>query len=198
MTDARSVLSRLRHGLPLSPDHLTWVAAALADGELSDAQAGAFAMGICARGLEEPERVALTLAMRDSGRVFDWALDGPVLDKHSTGGVGDCVSLVLAPALAACGAFVPMISGRGLGHTGGTLDKLEIDPRVGHASGRGALSPYRKRRGLCDCRGQCRYRTGRQAALCRAGCDGHGGQSGFDNGVDPFEKAGGRAGWSGA
>ncbi|MGA9254545.1 MAG: thymidine phosphorylase [Roseobacter sp.] len=128
MTDARSVLSRLRHGLPLSPDHLTWVAAALADGELSDAQAGAFAMGICARGLEEPERVALTLAMRDSGRVFDWALDGPVLDKHSTGGVGDCVSLVLAPALAACGAFVPMISGRGLGHTGGTLDKLESIP----------------------------------------------------------------------
>jgi len=128
MSDARSVLSRLRHGLPLSPDHLTWVAEALADGELSDAQAGAFAMGICARGLEEPERVALTLAMRDSGRVFDWALDGPVLDKHSTGGVGDCVSLVLAPALAACGAYVPMISGRGLGHTGGTLDKLESIP----------------------------------------------------------------------
>mgnify|MGYP001825808959 FL=1 len=128
MSDARSVLSRLRHGLPLSPDHLTWVAGALADGELSDAQAGAFAMGICTRGLEEPERVALTLAMRDTGRVFDWALDGPVLDKHSTGGVGDCVSLVLAPALAACGAYVPMISGRGLGHTGGTLDKLEAIP----------------------------------------------------------------------
>lgn len=128
MTDARSVLSRLRHGLPLTPDHLTWVAGALADGELSDAQAGAFAMGVCTRGLDEPERVALTLAMRDSGRVFDWALDGPVLDKHSTGGIGDCVSLVLAPALAACGAYVPMISGRGLGHTGGTLDKLEAIP----------------------------------------------------------------------
>ncbi len=128
MTDARSVLSRLRHELPLSPDHMTWVAEALADGALSDAQAGAFAMGVCARGLQEPERVALTLAMRDSGRVFDWALDGPVLDKHSTGGVGDCVSLVLAPALAACGAYVPMISGRGLGHTGGTLDKLEAIP----------------------------------------------------------------------
>ena len=68
--------------------------------------------------------------MRDSGRVLNWKLDGPILDKHSTGGIGDCVSLVLAPALAACGAYVPMISGRGLGHTGGTLDKLEAIPGV--------------------------------------------------------------------
>ena len=74
------------------------------------------------------ERVALTLAMRDSGTVLDWDLPGPVVDKHSTGGVGDNVSLMLAPALAACGAFVPMISGRGLGHTGGTLDKLDAIP----------------------------------------------------------------------
>jgi thymidine phosphorylase len=95
---------------------------------MSDAQAGAFGMGVCARGLAEAERVALTLAMRDSGKVLAWDLPGPVLDKHSTGGVGDCVSLVLAPALAACGAYVPMISGRGLGHTGGTLDKLDAIP----------------------------------------------------------------------
>jgi thymidine phosphorylase len=75
------------------------------------------------------EAVALTLAMRDSGTVLDWSdLDGPVLDKHSTGGIGDNVSLMLAPALAACGAYVPMISGRGLGHTGGTLDKLDSVP----------------------------------------------------------------------
>jgi thymidine phosphorylase len=72
----------------------------------------------------------LTIGMRDSGSVLSWDLDGPVLDKHSTGGVGDCVSLLLAPALAACGAYVPMISGRGLGHTGGTLDKLESIPGV--------------------------------------------------------------------
>ncbi|MEE4187664.1 MAG: thymidine phosphorylase, partial [Roseobacter sp.] len=128
MSDARTVLARLRHGLPLSQDHMAWVARALADGALSDAQAGAFAMGVCVRGLDEPERVALTLAMRDSGKVLAWDLDGPVLDKHSTGGVGDCISLVLAPALAACGAYVPMISGRGLGHTGGTLDKLDSIP----------------------------------------------------------------------
>ncbi|HVG49480.1 MAG TPA: thymidine phosphorylase, partial [Rubellimicrobium sp.] len=95
-----------------------------------DAQAGAFAMGVCLRGLGEQGRVALTLAMRDSGRVLDWRLDKPVLDKHSTGGVGDAVSLILAPALAACGVAVPMISGRGLGHTGGTLDKMEAIPGV--------------------------------------------------------------------
>ncbi|MEM6372803.1 MAG: thymidine phosphorylase, partial [Pseudomonadota bacterium] len=100
----------------------------LADQTVTDAQAGAFAMAVCLNGLGDVGRVALTMAMRDSGRVLDWDLDGPVLDKHSTGGVGDCVSLVLAPALAACGAYVPMISGRGLGHTGGTLDKLAAIP----------------------------------------------------------------------
>ncbi|WP_298839108.1 thymidine phosphorylase [uncultured Roseobacter sp.] len=128
MPGARNILGRLRHGLPLDDDALGWMAQGLADGSVSDAQAGAFAMGICARGLDEAGRVALTLAMRDSGKVLDWNLDGPVLDKHSTGGVGDCVSLLLAPALAACGAWVPMISGRGLGHTGGTLDKLDAIP----------------------------------------------------------------------
>ncbi|MFK7764283.1 MAG: thymidine phosphorylase [Roseobacter sp.] len=128
MPDARSLLASLRHGIALSAEDLQWAAQALSVGEMSDAQAGAFAMGICARGLEPQARVALTLAMRDSGKVLQWDLKGPVLDKHSTGGVGDCISLVLAPALAACGAFVPMISGRGLGHTGGTLDKLDAIP----------------------------------------------------------------------
>ncbi|QUJ75480.1 thymidine phosphorylase [Sulfitobacter albidus] len=128
---AREILAKLRHGRALDVADLEWVAGALADGGLSDAQAGAFAMGVCARGLDEPGRVALTRAMCASGTVLAWDLDKPVLDKHSTGGVGDCVSLVLAPALAACGAYVPMISGRGLGHTGGTLDKLEAIPGVG-------------------------------------------------------------------
>lgn len=126
--DARSVIATLRRGHTPDANALTWFAKGLADGSVSDAQAGAFAMGVCLQGLEADGRAALTAAMRDSGDVLHWNLDAPVLDKHSTGGVGDCVSLVLAPALAACGVYVPMISGRGLGHTGGTLDKLEAIP----------------------------------------------------------------------
>jgi thymidine phosphorylase len=126
--DARAILSQLRAGTQLGPEALNWFAQALGRGEISDAQAGAFAMGICRAPLDSAGRVALTCAMRDSGKTLQWDVPGPVLDKHSTGGVGDCVSLALAPALAACGAYVPMISGRGLGHTGGTLDKLEAIP----------------------------------------------------------------------
>ncbi|MBM7067369.1 thymidine phosphorylase [Actibacterium sp. 188UL27-1] len=125
---ARRVLSHLRMGQPLTSDDARWMVEALSAGDLSDAQAGAFAMGICHTPLSMEARTALTRAMRDSGDVLTWDLPGPVLDKHSTGGVGDCISLILAPALAACGAYVPMISGRGLGHTGGTLDKLEAIP----------------------------------------------------------------------
>ncbi|MEX3014661.1 thymidine phosphorylase [Gymnodinialimonas hymeniacidonis] len=128
MSDARSILLKLRGGARLTEAELFWFAEGLATGAVSDAQAGAFAMAVCQQGLGEEGRVQLTNAMRESGRKLKWRLDGPVLDKHSTGGVGDCVSLILAPALAACGAFVPMISGRGLGHTGGTLDKLESIP----------------------------------------------------------------------
>ncbi len=126
--DARAINAILRAGGTPSGEDLTWFAQGLASGAVTDAQAGAFAMAVCLRGLGEAGRVALTRAMRDSGQVLRWDMPGPVLDKHSTGGVGDCVSLLLAPALAACGAYVPMISGRGLGHTGGTLDKLEAIP----------------------------------------------------------------------
>ncbi|MGI3168614.1 thymidine phosphorylase [Pseudooceanicola sp. C21-150M6] len=126
--DARRIIARLRDGDTPSRAELAWFAQGLADQSVTDAQAGAFAMAALLNGLSDEGRVALTLAMRDSGEVLSWSLPGPVLDKHSTGGVGDCVSLVLAPALAACGAYVPMISGRGLGHTGGTLDKLEAIP----------------------------------------------------------------------
>lgn len=126
--DAASILSLLRAGQPPNAEAMRWFAAGLGDGSVSDAQAGAFAMGVCRTPLSEAARIALTEAMRDSGTVLQWDLPGPVLDKHSTGGVGDCVSLLLAPALAACGGYVPMISGRGLGHTGGTLDKLEAIP----------------------------------------------------------------------
>jgi thymidine phosphorylase len=128
MLDARGIIAALRDGNGLPGDAAGWFAEGLASGDVTDAQAGAFAMAVLLNGLTEAERVGLTLAMRDSGQVMVWNLPGPVVDKHSTGGIGDCTSLLLAPALAACGAYVPMISGRGLGHTGGTLDKLEAIP----------------------------------------------------------------------
>ena len=126
--DARAIIATLRAGGQLSASELNWFAHGLADGTVSDAQAGAFAMAVCFNGLGDEGAVALTHAMRDSGQTLSWDLPGPVIDKHSTGGIGDCTSLLLAPALAACGAYVPMISGKGLGHTGGTLDKLESIP----------------------------------------------------------------------
>ena len=126
--DARAIIAAIRARQTPGADQLAWFARGLADGTVTDAQAGAFAMAVCLNGLSGDGRVALTQAMRDSGDVLAWDLPGPVLDKHSTGGVGDCVSLIAAPVLAACGVFVPMISGRGLGHTGGTLDKLEAVP----------------------------------------------------------------------
>ena len=127
----QEVLARKRDGDKLSAAEIGRFVAAIADGSACDAQVGAFAMAVRLRGMDAAETLALTLAMRDSGSVLAWdapPLDGPVVDKHSTGGVGDTVSLVLGPMLAACGACVPMISGRGLGHTGGTLDKLEAIP----------------------------------------------------------------------
>ena len=120
-----------RDGGVLDAGELTRIARGIGDGSLSDAQIGAFAMAVYHRGMSPAECAAFTMAMRDSGEVFDWraeSLPGPVLDKHSTGGVGDLVSLALGPMLAACGAYVPMIVGRGLAHTGGTLDKLESIP----------------------------------------------------------------------
>jgi thymidine phosphorylase len=120
-----------RDGGELSAEQIDELVHGIADGSASDAQVGALAMAIFLRGMSAEERVALTGSMTRSGDVLDWSdadLDGPVLDKHSTGGVGDKVSLLLAPIIAACGGAVPMISGRGLGHTGGTLDKLESIP----------------------------------------------------------------------
>ena len=125
----RELIRAKRQGQVLDEGVLRDFITGITSGEVSDAQIGAFTMAVHFRGMNIAEQAALTLAMRDSGRCLSWSdLDGPVLDKHSTGGVGDLVSLVLAPMLAACGAYVPMISGRGLGHTGGTLDKLESIP----------------------------------------------------------------------
>jgi thymidine phosphorylase len=127
----QEAIRRKRDGEMLGAEDLRALVRGMADGSLADAQVAAFAMAVYFRGMTPAECAGLTLAMRDSGETFDWrneSLPGPVLDKHSTGGIGDLVSLVLAPMLAACGAWVPMITGRGLAHTGGTLDKLEAIP----------------------------------------------------------------------
>ncbi|SVA09558.1 uncharacterized protein METZ01_LOCUS62412, partial [marine metagenome] len=127
----QAVIARKRDGEVLEKADIEQFVTALTQDRLSDAQVGAFAMAVFLKSMTTDECVALTLAMRDSGTVLKWdrdRLSGPIIDKHSTGGVGDCVSLMLAPMLAGCGAHVPMISGRGLGHTGGTLDKLSSIP----------------------------------------------------------------------
>ena len=131
MTDflPQEIIRAKRDGNELAPEEIGFFIRGLTDGSIAEGQVAAFAMAVFLKGMTRDETVTLTLAMRDSGRVLDWSgLPGPVVDKHSTGGIGDKVSLVLAPVLAACGAYVPMLSGRGLGHTGGTLDKLESIP----------------------------------------------------------------------
>ncbi len=128
------LIAAKRDGLALDPHEIQDLIAGFVHGTVHDSQMAAFAMAVLFRGMSRDETVALTLAMRDSGRVLDLAdIPGAKVDKHSTGGVGDKVSLCLAPLVAACGVRVPMVSGRGLGHTGGTLDKLEAIPgfRVG-------------------------------------------------------------------
>jgi thymidine phosphorylase len=126
---AQELIRIKRDGGVLAAGDIAEFVKGLTDGSVSEAQVSAMAMAIFFRGMQRDETVALTLAMRDSGTVLKWPeLDRPVTDKHSTGGVGDNVSLMLAPIVAACGGAVPMISGRALGHTGGTLDKMDSIP----------------------------------------------------------------------
>ncbi|NRP90126.1 Thymidine phosphorylase [Ensifer adhaerens] len=128
----QEIIRLKRNGAALSAADIDDFIGALARGELAESQIGAFAMAVWFRGMTRDETVALTLAMARSGDTLSWSGIGrPIADKHSTGGVGDNVSLMLAPIAAACGLAVPMISGRGLGHTGGTLDKLESIPGYG-------------------------------------------------------------------
>lgn len=127
----QELIRRKRDGGELTTAEIRAFVTGMADGSIAESQVSAFAMAVFFRGMSMDERIALTRAMTESGRRMDWRdlrLDGPVVDKHSTGGVGDKVSLMLAPLLASRGGYVPMISGRGLGHTGGTLDKLESIP----------------------------------------------------------------------
>lgn len=125
----QEIIRKKRNAEPLTTAEISDFISGITDGSIMDAQAAALTMAIFLNGLNADETVALTLAMRDSGTVLNWSgFDAPIVDKHSSGGVGDKVSLMLAPLLAACGAYVPMISGRGLGHTGGTLDKFDSIP----------------------------------------------------------------------
>ena len=124
----QEIIRKKRDGKTLSSEEISFFVKGITDGSIADSQTAALTMAIFLNGFDKKETVDLTLSMRDSGDVLKWDLNGPVIDKHSSGGVGDKVSLMLAPILAACGGFVPMISGRGLGHTGGTLDKFDSIP----------------------------------------------------------------------
>ena len=127
----QEIIRHKRDGAALSEAEIESFIAGITDGSVTDSQISAFAMAVFFNGMQMPERIALTRAMANSGKRLNWQVAGfdrPIVDKHSTGGVGDKVSLMLAPLVAACGACVPMISGRGLGHTGGTLDKLDSIP----------------------------------------------------------------------
>lgn len=123
----QEIIRKTRNHQKLTDEEIKFFIQGMSKGEIADIQAASFSMAVFLNGLSEDETLALTLAMRDSGTKLSWKnlSDKPIVDKHSTGGVGDKVSLMLAPMLAACGAYVPMIAGRGLGHTGGTLDKLD-------------------------------------------------------------------------
>ena len=127
----QELIRRKRDGAALTAEEIAFVVDGITNGRLTEGQIAAFAMAVFFRGLSMPELTALTVGMAGSGTRLarhDVALPGPVVDKHSSGGVGDKVSLMLAPIVAACGGFVPMISGRGLGHTGGTLGKMSAIP----------------------------------------------------------------------
>ena len=122
----QELIRKKRDGHTLNDAEIAYIVSGICDLNFTDAQIGAFAMAVVIKGLDMDERVSLTKHMMNSGKVLKWDdlnLNGPVVDKHSSGGVGDKVSLMLAPIVAACGAYVPMISGRGLGHTGGTLEQ---------------------------------------------------------------------------
>ena len=191
----QEIIRAKRDGGTLSPEDIEAFVSGLTEGRVSEGQAAAFAMAVFFRGLSPDERVALTRAMTRSGAVLSWDLPGPVLDKHSTGGVGDAVSLALAPAVAACGGFVPMISGRGLGHTGGTLDKLDAIP--GYRT-QPDLDTFRRvvaRGRLRRDRPDRRPRPGRQAPLRHPRRDRDGRVGRPDHRLHPVQEARGGAPW---
>jgi len=124
----QQIIRKKRDGQVLAASDIHSFVNGITQQQVSEAQMAAFAMAVFLQGMDLSETTQLCCAMRDSGDKLHWDLPGPILDKHSTGGVGDMVSLLLGPIVAACGGYVPMISGRGLGHTGGTVDKLQSIP----------------------------------------------------------------------
>ena len=136
----QEIIRKKRDGERLSKAEIAFFSEGIGNGTISEGQIAAFAMAVYFKGMTLEERVALTEGMRDSGEVLAWPdMDGPVIDKHSTGGVGDNVSLMLGPLIAACGGYVPMISGRGLGHTGGNFGQARLDSRVSDDAGQCAI-----------------------------------------------------------
>ena len=192
----QEIIRAKRDGETLSAGEIGDFIAALTSGAVTEGQAAAFAMAIYFRGMSLDERVALTRAMTRSGASLDWRdanLPGPILDKHSTGGVGDNVSLMLAPMLAACGAYVPMISGRGLGHTGGTLDKLDSIPGYASQPDLALFKRVVEGGGLRHHRPDGRSRAGRPAPLRDPRRDGDGRIGCAHHRLDPVEEACGGA-----
>ena len=128
---AQEIIRKKRNAEVLSTEEIQFFVNGITNNTVSEGQIAALGMAVYFNDMNMDERIALTTSMRDSGTVLDWKsldLNGPIIDKHSTGGVGDVISLMLGPMAAACGGYVPMISGRGLGHTGGTLDKFDAIP----------------------------------------------------------------------
>lgn len=170
------------------------------DNTISEGQIAALAMTIFFHDMSMPERVSLTMAMRDSGTVLDWKslnLNGPIVDKHSTGGVGDVTSLMLGPMVAACGGYVPMISGRGLGHTGGTLDKLEAIPGFDIFPDDNRFREIIKDVGVAIIGQTSSLAPADKRFLCHPRYYRDGGLHPADYRLDSGEEAGGRAGCAG-
>ena len=186
----QEIIRKKRDGQPLSGQEIAEFVAGIAPGAVSEGQVAALAMAVFFNGMSRDEAVALTLAMRDSGDVLDWSdLPGPVTDKHSTGGVGDNVSLMLAPIVAACGAYVPMISGRGLGHTGGTLDKMDAIPGYVSQPDNQLFPQGGAGNGMRHHRPDRESGAGRQALLRHSRRHRDGGIDSADHRLDPVEEA---------
>ena len=171
------ILAKKREGLALSREEIEFFIRGFTAGEIPDYQASALLMAICIQGMDERETADLTLSMAHSGEMADLSqIPGVKGDKHSTGGVGDKTTLIVGPLAAACGVVVAKMSGRGLGYTGGTIDKLESNPRFFHAAEPPAVCPDCRRSGRVHCGQSGELAPSGQKALCPAGRHRHGGE----------------------